>query len=97
MLAFTMGFMSQTAELSTAEAISSLCGDLQPDHQTSLLQFAKFLKSQEELGAFDEVDEEDEVGWDQVLGDPARVAKFEQWADQSLASSPPRPIDPKRL
>ena len=89
--------MAHTAELTTAEAIASLCGTLQPDHQSSLLQFAKFLKSQEEQQSFAAVDEEDEAEWDRMLGDSARVANFERWADQSLAASTPQPIDPRRL
>jgi hypothetical protein len=82
--------MSQMAKTSTLEAVASLCGSLNPDHQSSLLQFARFLKSQEESNEFHEVDEEDEAEWDQLLSDPDRVAKFGQWAERSRASSLPR-------
>ncbi len=82
--------MSQMAETSTLEAVASLCGSLKPDHQTSLLQFARFLKSQEESSDFHDVDEEDEAEWDQLLSDPNRVTKFGQWAERSRASSLPR-------
>lgn len=89
--------MAHTADLTTTEAIASLCVTLQPDHQSSLLQFAKFLKSQEEQQSFGAVDEEDEAEWDRMLNDPARVANFAQWADQSLSNSSLHPVDPKRL
>ena len=57
----------------------------------SFLQFAQFLNSQEESNDFHELDEEDEAGWDQLLSDPDRVAKFGQWADGSRASASSRP------
>jgi hypothetical protein len=43
------------------------------------------------------VDEADEAEWDRVLGDPAKVANFARWADESLAREKPRAIDPARL
>ena len=89
--------MPNIANQSTAEAVAALCGGLEPAHQTSLLEFARFLKWQEAQAALDVVDEEDEAAWDREFSDPARVANFARWADQSLAREKPQPIDPARL
>ena len=60
----------------------------------SLLQFAQFRQSQEESNNFHEVDEEDEAEWDELLGDPDRVAKFGQWAGRSRAGASIRTEQP---
>ena len=82
---------------SKAEALAALCSSLDPAHQSSLLEFAQFLKSQEAQAALDIVDEEDEAAWERQFCDPAKVANFARWADESLAREKPRPIDPARL
>ena len=89
--------MSLTMTLPTPEAVAALCRGLEPAHQSSLLEFAQFLQSQEAQAALDDVDEEDEAEWDRLLNDPAKTANFVRWADESLARSQPRPIDPARL
>lgn len=83
--------------LNPSEVVAELCRSLEPAHQSSLLEFAQFLKSQEARAALDEVDEEDEAAWDGHFNDPAKVANFARWADESLARNPPRPINPARL
>lgn len=83
--------------LNPPEAVAELCRSLEPAHQFSLLEFAQFLKMQEARAALDEVDEEDEAAWDGLLNDPAKVANFARWADESLARNQPRPINPARL
>lgn len=89
--------MSNATSLSTPEAVAALCSSLDPAHQSSLLEFARFLKSQEAQAALDIVDEEDEAGWERHFSDPAKVANFARWADESLARDKPQPIDPARL
>jgi len=44
-----------------------------------------------------DVDPEDEAEWEREFSNPARVASFARWADESLARDKPRPIDPARL
>jgi hypothetical protein len=82
---------------STPEAVAALCSDLDPAHQSSLLAFAQFLKSQEAQAALDIEDEEDEAAWERDFNDPAKVANFARWADESLAREKPRQLDPARL
>lgn len=89
--------MSDTISPSVAEAIAALCRSLDPGHQSSLFEFAQFLKAQEAQAALNVVDEEDEAAWERELGDSAKVAKFTQWADESLARERPQPIDPAAL
>lgn len=89
--------MPNTNALSTPEALAALCSSLDPAHQSSLLAFAQFLKSQEAQAALDLVDEDDEAAWEREFSDAARVEKFADWARQSLAREEPRPIDPARL
>ena len=89
--------MPDTTDLSTPQTLAALCSGLDPAHQSSLLAFAQFLKSQEAMAALDSVDEEDEAGWEREFGDAPKVEKFAQWARQSLAREEPRPIDPARL
>ena len=87
--------MSQTVSL--PEAVAELCSSLEPEHQSSLLEYAEFLKAKETQRSFEVVDEENEEEWDRQFGDPARVANFARWADESLAREKPRAIDPARL
>ncbi|MDO8540465.1 MAG: hypothetical protein Q7S40_08480 [Opitutaceae bacterium] len=82
---------------STPETVAVLCSSLDPARQTSLLAFAQFLKSQEAPAAFDLVDEGDEAAWERDFNDPAKMANFARWADESLAREKPRTIDPARL
>lgn len=89
--------MPNTTVLSTPEALADLCRTLDPTHQSSLLAFAQFLKSEEAQRTLDQVDEEDEAGWEREFGDAAKVERFAHWAEQSLAREEPRPIDPARL
>ena len=89
--------MPNMIDSSTPETLAALCSSLDPAHQSSLLAFAQFLKSQEAVAALDSVDEEDEAAWEREFGDPAKVEKFAQWARQSVAREEPRPIDPARL
>ena len=89
--------MSHTTTTSAAETVAALCSSLDPVHQSSLLEFARFLKSQEAQASLDEVDEQDEAEWDRHFGDPTKVANFARWADESVAREKPRPIDPTRL
>ena len=70
---------------------------LAPSRQSSLLDFARFLQSQEARQALDAVDEVDETEWERLFNDPARMANFARWADESRASDAPMPIDPARL
>ena len=89
--------MPNTMTLSTPETVAALCRSLDPAHQTSLLQFAQFLKAQEAESALGVVDEDDETEWERHFSDPAKMANFARWADESLAREKPRPIDPARL
>ena len=89
--------MPNTTVLSTPEALADLCRSLDTTHQSSLLAFAQFLKSEEAQRALDIVDEKDEAGWEREFSDAAKVEKFAQWAEQSLVREEPRPIDPARL
>ena len=89
--------MPDTMTRSAVEAVAEVCSGLDPAHQTSLLEFAQFLKLQEAQSALDAVDEQDEAAWERELGDPAKLANFARWADESLAREKPRPIDPARL
>lgn len=89
--------MPNTLTSPTAEAVATLCHSLAPAHQSSLLAFAQFLKSQEAQTALDSVDEDDEAGWDTQLGDAAKTANFARWAEQSLARRQARPLDPAKL
>lgn len=77
--------------------MATLCSSLDPAHQSSLLAFAQFLKSQEAQTALEAVDEEDEAAWERDFNDPAKVANFARWADESLAREKPQRIDPARL
>lgn len=79
------------------EAVADLCRSLEPAHQSSLLEFAQFLKMQEARAAFDEVDEEDEAAWDRLFNDPAKMANFARCADKALAEGSSEPLDPSRL
>jgi hypothetical protein len=83
--------------VSLPEAVAELCNSLEPAHQHSLLEYAEFLKAKEAQRSFEVVDERDEEEWDRQLSDPAKVANFARWADESLAREKPRPIDPARL
>jgi hypothetical protein len=83
--------------VSLPEALAELCSSLEPAHQHSLLEYAEFLKAKEAQRSLEVVDEADEAEWDRVLGDPAKVANFARWADESLAREKPRAIDPARL
>ena len=87
--------MSHT--MSLPDAVAELCRSLQPAHQSSLLDYAEFLKAQEAQAGLNIVDEEDEAEWDAQLADPEKVANFARWADESLARDRPRPIDPAHL
>ncbi|MEO7319769.1 MAG: hypothetical protein ABIZ56_12335 [Chthoniobacteraceae bacterium] len=89
--------MPTTPTLSTPEAVAALCRGLDAAHQLALLAFAQFLKSQEAQAALDAMDEDDEAGWEQQFSDPAKVANFARWADESLARDQPRPIDTAKL
>jgi hypothetical protein len=89
--------MADTTTLSKPEAVAALCSTLDPAHQTSLLEFAQFLKSQEAQAALGVVDEEDEAAWEREFADPAKVASFARWADENLAREKPHPVDPRRL
>jgi hypothetical protein len=81
----------------TSEAVAALCRSLDPAHQSSLLEFARFLKSQEAQDSLGQVDEQDEAKWARHFSDPAKVTNFARWADESLAREKPRPIDSARL
>ncbi|MBI4625734.1 MAG: hypothetical protein HY736_21250 [Verrucomicrobia bacterium] len=81
--------MPNTLTPSTPEAVAELCSRLEPAHQSSLLAFAQFLKSQEAQAALGVVDEEDEAAWERDLNDPAKVANLARWADESLAREKP--------
>ncbi|HEV7401888.1 MAG TPA: hypothetical protein VGO11_03145 [Chthoniobacteraceae bacterium] len=87
--------MSHTVSL--PEAVAELFNSLEPAHQSSLLEYAEFLKAKEVQRSLEVVDEEDEEEWDRHLSDPAKVANFARWADESLAREKPRAIDPARL
>ena len=89
--------MSHPPDLSTPEVMAVLCRSLEPTHQSSLLDFARFLKAQEAQAALDAVDEADETGWERQFNDPAKVANFARWADESRTRDKPQPIDPARL
>jgi hypothetical protein len=89
--------MANPSSPSTAEAVAALCGSLDPARQSSLLEFAQFLQWQEARAALEVVDEEDEAAWERDFSDPAKVANFARWADESLARDKPQPIDPARL
>jgi hypothetical protein len=89
--------MADTTTLSKPEAVAALCSTLDPAHQASLLEFAQFLKSQEAQSALDVVDEEDEAAWEREFADPAKVANFARWADESQAREKAQPVDPRRL
>lgn len=89
--------MPNTLTPSTPEAVAELCSSLDPARQSSLLAFAQFLHSQEAQAAFDVVNEDDEAAWERDLNDPAKVANFARWADESLAREKPQRIDPARL
>lgn len=93
----TLFAMPNTLTPSTPEVVAELCSSLDPARQSSLLAFAQFLKSQEAQAAFDIVDEHDEAGWERDFNDPAKVANFARWADESLAREKPRTIDPAHL
>lgn len=77
--------MPNTLTPSTPEAVAELCSSLDPAHQSSLLAFAQFLKAQEAQAALEVVDEDDEAAWERDFNDPAKVANFAHWADESLA------------
>ncbi len=87
--------MPHTASL--PETVAELCSSLEPAHQSSLLEYAEFLKTKEVQRSLEAVDEEDEAEWDRQLLDPAKVANFTRWADESLAREKPRAIDPAQL
>jgi hypothetical protein len=89
--------MQSTTTLSTPETVAALCRSLAPSRQFSLLEFARFLKSQEAQGALDVVDEDDEAGWAADFNNPAKVENFARWADASHAAETPRPMDSAKL
>lgn len=62
--------------VSLPAAVAKLCSSLEPAHQSSLLEYAEFLKAREAQRSLEVVDEEDEADWDQGLLDPAKVANF---------------------
>ena len=89
--------MPNTLTPSTPEAVAELCSRLHPARQSSLLAFAQFLKAQEAQAALEAVDEADEAAWDSEFNDPAKVANFDRWANETLTREKPRTIDPARL
>jgi len=93
----TLRAMPNTLTPSTPEAVAALCSSLDPANQSSLLAFARFLKSQEAQAALDVVDEEDEAAWERDFNDSAKTANFARWAEASLAHDKPKPVDPARL
>ncbi|MBM3852877.1 MAG: hypothetical protein FJ399_06940 [Verrucomicrobia bacterium] len=80
--------MPTTLTPSTPEAVAAVCSSLKPDHQSSLLAFAQFLKAQETQAMLEAVDEADEAEWNQLLDDPTKGANFARWADECLAREP---------
>ena len=89
--------MSHPPDLSTPEKLAALCRGLEPAHQASLLDFARFLESQEAQASLEVVDEADEAEWERQFNDPAKTANFARWADESRAGDTSQPIDPARL
>ena len=66
---------------------------LPSESQRAILSYALFLQSQEKMRRA----ETDEAAWDHHFGQPEKLARFAQWARQSLDQHPAEPLDESRL
>ena len=90
--------MTQTMTLSPADSLADLCRSLRPDSQTTLLQFALFLKTSDTAAAaIENVDEAEEAAWDRDFSDPRKMTAFTRWAEKALSEGPDEPLDLSRL
>lgn len=77
------------SEASLIEAIHAL----PEEGRRAVLSYALFLRQQEEERRL----QAEDATWNQSFNNPARMANFKTWADQSLAAGPAEPIDRLKL
>ena len=66
---------------------------LPTEGQRAVLSYAMFLRHQEEARRLIA----DEAAWDRHFSQPDKLARFAEWARQSLAEHPAEPLDASRL
>ena len=77
---------SESALLETVRTLPS-------ESQRAVLSYALFLHHQEEARRL----EADEAEWNRHFSQPDKLARFAEWARQSLVQHPPEPLDDSRL
>ena len=77
------------SEATLLEAVRTLPSE----SQRAVLSYAVFLRHQEEARRL----EADEAEWDRHFSQPDKVARFAEWARQSLEQHPAGPLDDSRL
>jgi hypothetical protein len=79
-----------------ASALLETVRALRAEAQRAVLSYARFLREEEERSRI----REDEAAWDQRFNDPERLARFANWAEESLKDSsvaPQWPCSSQRL
>lgn len=66
---------------------------LPEEGQRAVLSYALFLRQEAEPNRL----REDEAAWDQSFSDPQKMARFAEWAKNSLLANPPELFDRSRL
>ncbi len=66
---------------------------LPTESQRAVLSFTMFLRHQEEARRL----EGDEAEWDRHFNHPDKIARFAEWAQQSLSDHPAEAFDESRL
>ena len=77
------------AETTLLEAVRTLPSE----SQRAVLSYAMFLRHQEEARVL----EENEAEWDRHFSRPDKIARFAEWARQSLEEHPAEPLDDTQL
>ena len=81
--------LATESEATLLEAVRAL----PPESQRAVLSYAMFLHHQEKGSR----PEADEAEWDRHFSQPDKMARFSDWARQSLARHPAEPFDEAKL
>jgi hypothetical protein len=85
--------MPPVTEAETQSTLLEAVRALPSESQRAVLSYALFLHHQEEARRADA----DEATWDRHFSRPEKLARFAQWAKQSLDQHPAEPLDESRL
>ena len=87
------GRMPLVPEAETQSTLLETVRALPSEGQRAVLSYALFLRHQEEASRT----AADDAEWERHFNQPEKMARFAEWARQSLAEHPAEPFDESRL